>query len=203
MKKIGLFGGTFNPVHSAHVELARCALDRLALDHLFWIPCKPWQKAGQSIESGKHRAAMIELVIQNDDRMTVDTCEIDRLGDTYTIDTINEFKNRFPDSEIYFLMGSDQWANFHTWKAWETVLKSTHLVIVTRNSEMATCSDAVQSYLNQEKIEVSYLDMPAMAVSSQEIRDIIAKDGARFDKLAGKLPRDVIRYIATLGLYQK
>lgn len=203
MQKIGLFGGTFNPVHSAHVELARCAIEKLALNRLFWIPCKPWQKAGLAIESGERRCAMIDLVIKNDPRMAVDTCEIDRIGDTYTIDTIREFQTRYPSSEIYFLMGGDQWTNFHTWKSWQDVLQSTRLVIVSRNGERARCCEAVQTFLDQEKIDIQYLDMPAMAVSSQEIRDIIAKDGSRFDKLAGKLPRDVIEYIATFGLYQK
>lgn len=202
MQKIGLFGGTFNPVHSAHCELARCAVETLGLDRLFWIPCKPWQKAGQAIVSGEHRAEMIRLVIKDDSRMAVDTCEIDRSGDTYTIDTIKEFQARFPETEIYFLIGSDQWTNFHTWKAWEAVLNSVHLVIVTRNGDKGHCHETVQAYVDNKKVGISYLEMPAMAVSSQEIRDIIAKDGARFDKLAGKLPRAVIEYITTLGLYQ-
>ena len=202
MNKIGLFGGTFNPVPCAHRELALCAIETLSLDRLFWIPCKPWQKAGQAIESGEHRTAMIDRVIAGDSRMAIDPCELNRVGDTYTIDTIKDFQNRYPDSEIVFLMGSDQWANFHTWKAWETVLKTVRLVIVTRNGEKSTPSEAVRAFMEKEQIDVTFLEMPAMAVSSQEIRDIIAKDGPLFDKLAGKLPRDVIEYIATLGLYQ-
>lgn len=203
MEKIGLLGGTFNPPHLAHLQLARSAVEILHLDHLFWIPCKPWQKADQKIVDGHRRCAMVDLMLENESKMSVDTCEVDRTRDSYSIDTIKEIRARFPEATIYFVMGSDQWENFHTWKSWKEILKLVRLAIFTRNGQKAHCANQVQDFVDQEGIELAFLEMPAMSTSSQEIREIIAKEGVLSDKLAGKLARDVIKYIHTLGLYRK
>ncbi|MEO8279864.1 MAG: nicotinate-nicotinamide nucleotide adenylyltransferase, partial [Ideonella sp.] len=113
VRRIGLFGGSFDPVHIAHVTLARSALDDLALDELRWIPAgQPWQKSRQLADS-QHRARMTELAITDpelgDPRFTLETCELERPGPSYTIDTVLDLQQREPGQLWFLLIGQDQY----------------------------------------------------------------------------------------------
>ena len=118
--RIGLFGGTFDPVHYGHLALAREAVARLNLDHLIWIPAIPWQKCHQKITPGDIRCNFIKLAIANEPHMSVDTIEIDAHTPSYSINTIKTLSLRYPNDQLFYLMGSDQWINFHTWKNWRS-----------------------------------------------------------------------------------
>ena len=118
MKRVGLFGGSFDPVHNAHVALARLALEQLQLDEVRWIPVgQPWQKSRQ-LSDGADREAMVRLAIAGEPRFVVDRIELRRRGVSYTLDTVRELAAAEPGTEWVLILGQDQYASLHTWRDW-------------------------------------------------------------------------------------
>ena len=116
--RLGFFGGTFNPAHLGHLALAQQALCTLKLDKLWWLPANPWQKDPQELLAKSLRIKSIEQTIVNEPRMAIDTRELSRSGLSYSIDTVKELARQYPNDERFYLIGADQWENFHTWKYW-------------------------------------------------------------------------------------
>lgn len=117
-RRIGLYGGSFDPVHRAHLALARCALDELALDELRWVPAgQPWQKP-RTLTDAVHRLAMLRLAIADpavgDPRHVIDTRELEHEGPNYTIDTVEAMQAAEPGAEWFLLIGQDQHAGMPT-----------------------------------------------------------------------------------------
>lgn len=196
MMKIGLFGGTFDPVHNGHIALAHHAINALCLDRLIWIPALPWQKSGQTITDGFVRTQMIEAAIANEPKMSVDTIEIEAQSPSYSIDTLLDFIDRYPQDEIFYLIGSDQWANFHTWKNWQGILKCCKVVVFSRNAHLEQTSDAVAEFVKSRPGCVEFIAMPEVPISSSEIRALIRQNGPSSPKLNELMPASVIRFLA-------
>ena len=110
-KRVGLFGGSFDPPHLGHLQLARAARDQLGLRRVLWLPAgAPWQKADRVITEGRHRAAMVRLLIGAEQGFSVDECELRRSGPTYTIDTVHELDAQSPGCDWVLLIGQDQYS---------------------------------------------------------------------------------------------
>lgn len=192
MKKIGLFGGTFDPPHIAHVALAKLALTQLGLDEVRWIPAgRPWQKM-RRMTPVEHREAMVRLAIEGEPRFVLDRCEIERKGPSYTLDTVREQAAREPGVEWYLLIGQDQYAGLHTWNGWEELLQRTTLAVANRPGVAREPNPEVASKPHRA------VDLPAMPISSTEIRDRIAAGRG----IADLVPAAVARYIDQHHLYQ-
>jgi nicotinate-nucleotide adenylyltransferase len=192
MKKIGLFGGTFDPPHVAHVALAKLALTQLGLDEVRWIPAgRPWQKM-RKMTSVEHREAMVRLAIEGEPRFVLDRCEIERKGPSYTLDTVREQAEREPGVEWYLLIGQDQYAGLHTWNGWEELLQRTTLAVANRPGVAREPNPEVARQPHRA------VDLPAMPISSTEIRDRIAAGR----DIADLVPASVARYIDQHHLYQ-
>ena len=191
-QRIGIFGGSFDPVHNAHVALARLALAELRLDELIWVPAgRPWQKA-RALTPAVHREAMLRLAIEGEPRFTLARAEIERDGPSFTVDTVRALQAQRPDVGWFLVIGQDQYAAFHTWQDWQELLGRVTLAIANR-------PDAPPSADPQVRLGAhTAVALPMMDVSSTDIRERIAH-GQGIDDL---VPAPVASYIARHHLYQ-
>ncbi|MCI5897255.1 MAG: nicotinate (nicotinamide) nucleotide adenylyltransferase [Candidatus Aphodousia sp.] len=194
--KLGFFGGTFNPVHLGHLHLAETALRVLLLDHLYWLPANPWQKNSNEILPGKDRAAMIEIAIKNNTRMSVDCLEINNNRPSYSIETVDTLAKRYPNDDRFYLMGEDQWANFHTWHRWQDIFDYVTLVVFRRGKNNFKTEDVVEDFIRQHNIKVRFWDLDALAISSTELRVSLVRDGLSALDTVHWLPDGVAQYLA-------
>jgi nicotinate-nucleotide adenylyltransferase len=187
-----LFGGSFDPVHSAHVALAHVALTQLRLDSVRWVPAgQPWQKARQ-LAASEHRAAMVQLAISEEPRFTLERCELDRSGPSFTLDTVRELQAAEPAARWFLIIGQDQYSSLHTWRDWQTLLQHVTLAVANRPGAPTQANDAVQCAGHQP------VALPMMDISSTEIRQRVAL-GQDIDRL---VPAAVARYIDQHHLYR-
>ena len=128
---IGLLGGSFDPIHYGHLQLARDALKHLPLAEVRFLPAaQPWQKS--PITAAEHRAQMVQLAIADHPRFTLDMREIERGGVTYTIDTLHALRLALPDHPLVLIMGSDQFARFDTWRDWQQIPELARIAVAQR-----------------------------------------------------------------------
>jgi nicotinate-nucleotide adenylyltransferase len=191
MRRIGLFGGTFDPVHNAHVALACIALDTLALDELRWIPAgAPWQKT-RLITPAEHRIAMLQLAMAGEPRFVLERCELERTGPSYTIDTVRELQQRQPDAQWFLIVGQDQLANLPTWHGWQALLSLVTLAVAARPGAAQPADAQAQGHAYH------VLPLPSMDIASSDIRERVA----RGESIAHCVPPAVARYIDQHALY--
>lgn len=133
-KRIALYGGTFDPVHAGHLEIARRVSELFEIDEVIFIPAQlAPHKIGRPVTGPLHRYAMLVLATQNDPRLTVSTFELDDPDRRYTVDTIAHFQRLLNDStELFFIMGADSWSEITTWREWERLLGMANHIVVTR-----------------------------------------------------------------------
>jgi nicotinate-nucleotide adenylyltransferase len=191
VKRIGLLGGTFDPVHNAHLALACIALDTLGLDELRWIPAgSPWQKA-RDLASAEHRAAMVRLAIAGEPRFVLERCEIERAGPSYMLDTVRELQQREPGAQWFLVVGQDQFANLHTWHRWEELLSRVTLAVAARPRAEVQADPQLLGRAYQ------VLPLPLMDIAATTVRERVAR-GEPIDDL---VPPAVARYIDQHALY--
>jgi nicotinate-nucleotide adenylyltransferase len=192
MKRIGLFGGSFDPVHNAHVALARLALSEMQLDEVRWVPAgQPWQKARQ-LAAPQHREAMVRLAIDGEPRFVLDRCELQRCGPSFTLDTVRELQSREPGQAWFLILGRDQYAGLHTWRDWRELLTRVTLAVANRPGVVSKAHDDVEHAPHR------VVALPMMDISSTEIRERIAA-GLGIDNL---VPAAVAGYIDQHRLYR-
>ena len=205
--RTGLFGGSFDPVHLAHLSLAQCALQQLQLDLLLWLPAgRPWQKlaqnGGRGLASPEHRRAMVELMVQGEPRFAVDDSELERDGASYTIDTVRARLAAHPGEQLFLVIGQDQYERLHTWRDWRELLVLVTVAVAARADQEIQASAEVQEYLKGLPPGTSQsaqrLAMPAMRVSSTQVREM----AARAEDIRPLVGEAVAGYIALHRLYQ-
>ena len=191
-RRVGIFGGSFDPVHNAHLALARIALTELALDELVWLPAgEPWQKH-RSLTPAVHREAMVLLAIEGEPRFALSRLELERAGPSYTVDSVLELRAQRPGVDWHLVIGQDQYARLHTWHGWQELLGLVTVAVANRPG--ATLS----ADLKVLRAPHEAVALPMMQVSSTDIRERVAA-GQRIDAM---VPASVARYIARHHLYQ-
>ena len=194
-RKIGLFGGSFNPIHNAHLRLALSAWQFLDLAQVQLLPAgQPWQKKPLQV-SAANRLAMLRLAIQDMPQLQINTMEIERDGPTYTIDTL---KSLPPDANYYWLMGSDQLNNFCTWNAWQEILDYVQLVVVQRPGYQAQVPPELADELRHKNDHLIMMPFDELDISSSEIRQKLLNK----QDVSTLVPTAVLDYIKAWGLYQ-
>jgi nicotinate-nucleotide adenylyltransferase len=193
-RKIGLFGGTFDPVHHAHLALARQARDQLQLDELRFVPAgHAWQKS-RTLSPGAQREAMLRLAIAGERGFVVERCELRRPGPSYTLDTVRELQALAPAAQWFLILGDDQYRNLHTWHGFEELLQRVWLAVARRPHDAAQApADA-----HVRAAGGVTLALPPLALSSSDIR---ARVAAGTD-IATLVPPSVALYIRQQGLYR-
>jgi nicotinate-nucleotide adenylyltransferase len=195
-RRIGLFGGSFDPPHLAHRALGALALAHARLDELRWLPAgQPWQKAARVLAPREHRVAMLHLLLAGEPRFVLDERELDRAGPTYTIDTVREFAVEHPGAELLLVIGQDQYGRFDTWREWRELLQRVTLAVAGRDGAAPAAPPALATLPHR----VVALPLPAMPVSSTAARAAAAQ-GIRVDALVGPA---VAGYIENHRLYSE
>src|SRR5687768_4872006 len=134
-KRIALYGGTFDPVHSGHVEIARKVLELFEIEKVLFIPAQVApHKVGRPVTEPIHRYAMLALATQNDPRLSISTFELDAPDRRYTVHTVEHFQRTLgsDSTELFFIMGADSWSEITTWREWERLLTMINHIVVTR-----------------------------------------------------------------------
>ncbi len=190
--KIGVFGGTFNPPHNGHVRLAKAAADELKLDKLLVIPsCIPPHKIAAKLADGQERLEMCRLAFGCDPRFEVSPIELERGSRSYTVETLRELKALYPDSELYFIVGSDMLESFDKWYLWQEILSLSVLCAASR--EEGYSPDLSRFGKLAERIKIITLD--PLEVSSTQIRNSAGEVSPEL------LDPKVAAYIREHGLY--
>lgn len=194
MKRIGLLGGSFDPVHVAHTALARAALRELDLALVELIPAaSPWQR-GPLRATPTQRCDMIRLAIADEPGIVLNTAEIDRGGPTYTIDTVRDLPS---DRRYVWLLGTDQLANFCTWRAWQAIADRVDLAVATRPGTPLVPPAPLENHLAAQHRHVEILPFAEMPISASAIRNRLAHELPVDDLLA----EPVYEYIRAHHLY--
>ena len=197
--RIGVFGGAFDPPHNAHVALAKTALAELELDALHVIPTgQAWHKT-RTLSSAEHRLAMTRLAFADVLRVVVDDREIKRAGPTFTIDTLQALQAENPDAQLYLMMGADQFAAFRQWHQWQDILQIAIICIAAR--ARFDWPEGQFDTLKQSENRFLMLQMPQMAVSATQIRQLTAGGLGENRVMTDLLPTSVASYIAQHQLY--
>ena len=192
--KIGIFGGTFNPIHNGHLKSCLFVKESLKLDKILIIPTKiPVHKESINLVDSDYRIEMIRLAIENFSEFEINKIEIEREEASYSYITMQSLKKKYKKDELFLIIGGDSYQQFHTWKNPEMILNVVSLVVMDRKKSFKENSN-----LSQNKEKIFFIKNPVLEISSTTVRELIKekKDVSEF------LSENIINYIKTMRLYQ-
>jgi nicotinate-nucleotide adenylyltransferase len=191
-RRIGIMGGTFDPVHHGHLVAASEVQARFDLDEVIFVPTgQPWQKAHRKVSEAEDRYLMTVIATASNPRFSVSRVDIERGGVTYTIDTLRDLHTAHPDAELFFITGADALEQIVSWRQAEELFSLAHFVGVTRPGYRLDDAHLPNG-------SVSLIDVPAMAISSTACRERVAS-GLPVWYL---VPDGVVQYISKRDLYR-
>ena len=198
MEKVGIFGGSFDPVHIEHIRVAQAAIQTLGLDLLLIMPAfAPPHKAGRVLAENKARLQACRLAFENVEKTQVCDYEIERKGVSYTYLTCEHFKEKYPSAQLYWLVGTDMLRDFPTWKYPERILQNATLAVCARNEQDGWVEAEQEAFFKRFGKNFVCVGYNGADVSSTKIR-VLASAGEDFSALTGKA---VFDYIKEKGLY--
>jgi nicotinate-nucleotide adenylyltransferase len=190
-RRIGIMGGTFDPVHHGHLVAASEVQSRFRLDEVIFVPTgTPWQKSDRSVSASEHRYLMTVIATASNPGFSVSRVDIDRGGQTYTVDTLRDLRNAYPDADLFFITGADALEQILSWHEAGELFQLAHFIGVNRPGY----------HLDDEHLprgSVSLIEVPAMAISSTDCRARVAGG----QPVWYLVPDGVVQYITKTGLY--
>ena len=188
-RQIGVFGGTFDPVHLGHLRVASDAYEALSLDRVLFVPAaNPPHKTGRPVSDAEHRLKMARAAIEGDSRFGVDDLEIRRGGTSYTVETLRELQSREPDAELVFLLGVDQFRSLDTWREPREVARLARLAVFARGGETHDLAGPYEGVaVAVRRIDVSSTEIRSRVAAGRSIRYLV--------------PEPVLRIIESQRLY--
>ncbi|MBA3513865.1 MAG: nicotinate (nicotinamide) nucleotide adenylyltransferase [Pyrinomonadaceae bacterium] len=219
-KRIGIYGGTFDPVHSGHIEVAKTVCELFEIDELLFVPARVSpHKVTRPVSPAIHRYAMLVLATQEDPQLHVTTFELENQDRQYTVDTLAHFKSEFGNSaDLFFVMGADSWSEITTWHEWERLLALVNHIVVTRPGYDIN-SDLVNSAVRERIVDLrGYRQLPRVLTevagekifvtdavmlenSASEIRRALRDDD--WNQFTRLVPPPVADYIRKYELYRE
>lgn len=187
--RIGVFGGTFDPIHLGHLIAASEVHTALQLDRVIFMPAgQPWQKAHVPVTSAQQRFEMVNVAVANDSRFEASDIEVKRSGPTYAIDTVRELRATHPDAEIVWIVGADVLTSLTTWHEWESFVNEVEIAAVNRAGIPMT----------NVPFDYVAVEMPDIRISASELRSRLAQD------ISCKylVPDPVLSFVKEQGLYR-
>lgn len=221
IQRIGLFGGTFNPIHRGHEQVARDVLQQYNLDHICFVPCAlPPHKTQGVLASVEDRLEMVRLALTDQSAIVVSDVEANRSGPSYTIDTLNDFRTMYPENtEFFFMVGMDAFLEIHTWKSFRRLFDQSTFILMTRPmtgepnlslpplalaytqkhiSEQYALAPDGQALVHPRKKSIFLAAVTPVAIAATRIREAI-HSGAPFKNWVSPA---VSAYIVKKGLYR-
>jgi nicotinate-nucleotide adenylyltransferase len=197
--KVGLFGGSFDPIHRGHIEPVREARRQLGLDRVIYLPtARPPHKPGRSLAPAVSRYVMVELALLNEEGMFVSAHELmDRPA--YTVETLEHFRREMPEADLHLIIGGDSFADLHHWVRWREIVGLARLVVLARpgwSLEASSLHPEVAALAGTDRVLL--LRQPPVDVSSTELRERLA---AGLPLPEGAVPELVVRYVQKYTLY--
>jgi len=191
--RIGVMGGTFDPIHHGHLVAASEVADFFTLDEVVFVPTgQPWQKEDRKVSPAEDRYLMTVIATASNPRFSVSRVDIDRPGETFTIDTLRDLRaERGPEAEFYFITGADALTKMISWRDADELFKMAQFVGCTRPGHRLTMSDLPAD-------QVRLVEIPALAISSTECRERV-RGGHPIWYL---VPDGIVQYISKRGLYR-
>ena len=193
-RRIGVMGGTFDPIHHGHLVAASEVGHFFALDEVIFVPTgQPWQKEGRKVSAAEDRYLMTVIATASNPRFSVSRADVDRDGPTFTIDTLRDLRAaRGPDVELFFITGADALARMMSWRDSDELFKLAHFVGCTRpGHRLSTAGLPAEG--------VSLIEIPALAISSTTCRERVRAG----EPIWYLVPDGIVQYISKRGLYQK
>ncbi|MCU4745544.1 nicotinate-nucleotide adenylyltransferase [Streptomyces xiamenensis] len=191
-RRLGVMGGTFDPVHHGHLVAASEVAARFHLDEVIFVPTgQPWQKEHRQVSAAEDRYLMTVIATASNPQFSVSRIDIDRGGKTYTIDTLRDLRAQHQDADLFFITGADALAQILTWRDAPELFSLAHFIGVTRPGHTLTDPGLPNG-------GVSLVEVPALAISSTDCRERVA----RGDPVWYLVPDGVVRYINKRALYR-
>lgn len=215
-KRIALYGGTFDPVHAGHLEIARRVSQLFEIEKvIFMLAQLAPHKTGRPVTHPIHRYAMLALATQDDPQLSISTYELDAPDRRYTVDTVEHFQQALADStELFFIMGADSWSEITTWREWERLLTMTNHIVVNRpgyervTSHVGAISERVVDLRDGQPppqigraTKIFFTDVVTEAVSATNIRRLVSE--GCINEVIGLLPGPVFEYIKKYQIYRE
>ena len=200
-KKVGIMGGTFDPIHYGHLMLAQNALDTFLLDEILFVPSgTPWLKESTKVLSKNKRVSMTGIAIEDNPNFALSTIEIDREGNSYSYETVEELKKEQPDTDFYFIMGADSLLEIERWKHPDRLMADCTLLVAVRDDcDKEGLKKQIAYLTDKYQADIRILPANRMDISSTRIRQMIQEGKS----VRYMLPDQVIRFIQKNHLYQQ
>jgi len=195
--KIGIFGGSFDPIHFGHLQLAEACRQELSLDEVRFVPAGSPPHKSNGLTDGHARADMVQLAVAGYPEFTVDRRELRRSGPSWTVLTLEELNSEAPDSELFFLMGADSLHDFPTWREPERILELSTVVAVNRPGQHLPLERELSDDLDRTRIQL--ISMPGVDLSATELRNRV-QEGRSIRFLT---PRAVEAFLTEHKLYDE
>lgn len=195
----GVFGGTFDPIHVAHLAIAEAARDTFGLRRVLFVPAsEPPHKPDRQITAVEHRLAMVEAAIVGNAGFKVSRIEVDRPGPSYTVETLAALSESAPGPRLALIMSADSYAEFSTWREPDRILGLADLIVAPRDGFAAADPDLVPRQFPDASAAIAFLDGPRIRLSASEIRERAAAGRS----IRYLVPDAVAAYISDHSLYQ-
>jgi len=199
--RVGIFGGTFDPIHNGHLVIAEAVKDQLNLAEIIFVPAgQPWLKAGWPISPAQHRLAMLRLALAGKPCFNISGAELERAGPSYTVDTVEELRRKMgEDAELFFILGWDSLATLPRWRDASRLIRLCTLVAVHRPGFPRPDLKPMAKSVPGVSRRVIFMTEPCVDISATDIRERVRLG----QPLTDLVPEAVARYIKEQGLYQE
>lgn len=199
--RIGVLGGTFDPIHYGHLVAADEVRDRLGMEAVLFVPTGiPPHKREVGVSAAEHRVAMVQLAIAGNHAFALSRADVDRAGPSYTADTLAILQSELgPAAKLHFIMGLDSLMEVHTWHEPACLVKLAHLVVVTRPHQTVPDLCSLDGVLPGARQKVVIMPIPQLDISASDLRQRVANGRT----IKYQVPEAVERYIYENGLYQR
>lgn len=206
---IGVYGGSFDPIHFGHLLAAQTCIEQLSLEKVLFVPCHQHPFGKQFVASEQQRLDMLQLAIAKNPLLDIDQRELQQEKTSYTVDTLTSLQQDYPDQKLALIMGIDAFAHLPSWHRWQEILELAHIIVLPRPGFTLPESGELHDYLKQRHCadlstltestsQIVILDAALLEISSSEIRGLLAEgQSPRY-----LLPELVLDYIHDQGIYE-